>query len=272
VELTYSAQTEGAFVKEFPEVMNEPESNVSAARERWILTHVPEKIGDKRWLYCADDGVILSARITGVGYKYDGLDGAVKFFGSLEIHGEQGSRHLYISFPSKSHPRLAKREKEELPRADVEATRNWMKSESDEPGLLMVTPLWFNPKVNYRTVSLLEARCIPQTDFNLITVRHELSDYLLFLSPVFNQSGHKELSNWKCVSMESVADRPGDHCGATSNTTIYALPDFNNDGCRELIVNSSYTTCLYDLSLEGRESPQVLRCQLGLPTVTRSEE
>lgn len=150
VELTYSAQTEGAFVKEFPEVMNEPESNVTAARERWILTHVPEEIGDKRWLYCADDGVILSARITGVGYEYDGLDGAVKFFGALEIPGEQGSRHLYISFPSKSHPSLEKRDKAELPRADIEATRNWMKSESDEPSLLMVTPKWFNPDINYK--------------------------------------------------------------------------------------------------------------------------
>lgn len=270
VELTYPAQTEGAFLTAFPDAMTEINISITAARKRWILSHVSEKLGDERWLYSVDDGALHSATITDISCTYDGLSGKVSFFGQLDLPIRTHGRHLYISFPCESKPRLENRDTKEFPKADFEALRNWMKSKADEPGLVMVTPKWFNPEINYKTVELLDARTVPQSGFNLITVRHALSDYLLFLAPLFDQSGQKK-PEWKCVTMEPVADRPGEFCGATDNATIYALPDFNQDGSRELMVNSSYTTTLYDLSIKDRETPHVLRCQLGLPTSKRSD-
>ncbi|MCC6794275.1 MAG: hypothetical protein IT366_04095 [Candidatus Hydrogenedentes bacterium] len=266
VELTSTVDAELEFLKVHLQSIYDEAFQSSVECREWILAHVSERIGADRWLYCVNDGSLLSARITGVSYEYDELNGSVRFLGNLEIPQGTINRRVYVSFASDTKPRVSKPEPKEFPKADFVATQNWIKSESDEPGLLMVKSDWLDPDVNYKTVTLLDARHVPQTNLNLVTVRHELSDLLLFLAPVFDQSEQKIPSRWKCIGLDYVADRPGDHCGATSSTTIYALPDFNNDGCRELMVNSSYTTSLYDLSLKDRDTPHVLRCQLGLPT------
>jgi hypothetical protein len=236
----------------YPETLTEEENGADMTGEKrdWVFARVTETIGNEYWLYCVDDSQLRKGKISAAIGNYDGLSGSVTFSGRLTINPKVVNDHIYIAFPFDQTPRISGRKAKPLPEFDREDVLKWMAPDPD-----------------FKTASLLESYRVPKCDLVLATIRIELSDVLFCFSPSHGRLWRMNFPGGGPSGGLAVAERPGEHCGAMENTTIYVLPDFDGDGYNELLVNST-ATMLFDLSTHASGTLRRLRSQPYLPTRT----